>query len=106
MFADYQVDGLFDEMLALFRAEGSSRLTDLDGALARQDAPAAYRLAHTMKGEAMAWGATDLANASRHVEEQAREGRLGGMDGPVREMERLFQATLIALEKVGPSQAA
>ncbi|MFN8633648.1 MAG: response regulator [Chloroflexota bacterium] len=92
--------GLFEEMLALFRTEGGVRLSDVERAVAQDDAQAVYRLAHTMKGEAMAWGATDLANAALSLEEQARDGSLADVDGSVQELRRLFEATLIALENV------
>jgi PAS domain S-box-containing protein len=91
--------GLFDEMLTLFHSEGEARLAELAGALERQDAEVVYRLAHTLKGEAMAWGARDLAEASRAVEVQAREGSLAGLDGRIEALGRLFTATLVALEQ-------
>jgi CheY-like chemotaxis protein len=97
--------GLFDEMLELFRQEGSTRLEALRSALASGDADRVYRLAHAMKGEAMAWGATDLIAVSRSIEEQARDGRLSGLAGLLDQLARLFEATLAALDAQRPRAA-
>jgi CheY-like chemotaxis protein len=90
--------GLFAEMLELFRQEGSTRLENLRIALANGDAERVYRLAHAMKGEAMAWGATDLIGVSQKIEEQARSGSVADLAGPLDRLARLFEATLAALD--------
>ena len=46
--------GLFDEVLKLFQQEGTQRLAELRTSLAQHDGQTVYRLAHTMKGEALA----------------------------------------------------
>jgi PAS domain S-box-containing protein len=90
--------GLFDEMYALFQQDGTARMAELRAALSSQDVQGLYRLAHAVKGEALAWGATELADACRQLEDRARAD-----DGPplaslVGAIERLFQATLAALD--------
>jgi HPt (histidine-containing phosphotransfer) domain-containing protein len=92
--------GLFDEMLGLFRDEGTVRLAHLRDAVARRDPELVYRLAHTMKGEALAWGAAELVEAARELEGRARSGRLDALGPAVHELERLFEATLAALAEL------
>jgi CheY-like chemotaxis protein len=95
--------GLFDEMLALFRQEGVARLAELRAALAKGDARVAQRLAHTMKGEALSWGANELASISEQIETDAGLGRLGTMASDLKELARLFDATVVALDGLRPS---
>jgi HPt (histidine-containing phosphotransfer) domain-containing protein len=97
--------GLFAEMLALFRDEGNRRLTELQAALDGRDADQVFRLAHTFKGEALAWGATDLADASRVVEEHARAASLDGLAARIDDLAGLFTDTLDALDAICPRAA-
>jgi HPt (histidine-containing phosphotransfer) domain-containing protein len=97
--------GLFAEMLALFRDDGTRRLAQLRAALASRDIDQVFRLAHTFKGEALAWGATDLADASRIVEEHARAAHLDGLATRVGDLARLFADTLDALDAICPHAA-
>jgi HPt (histidine-containing phosphotransfer) domain-containing protein len=94
--------GLFAELLEVFRSEGSNRIDQLQVALARQDADQAFRLAHTLKGEALAWGATDLVDVTRAMEIQAQTGDLTGLTNAVPEVAALFAATLDALDAIRP----
>jgi CheY-like chemotaxis protein/HPt (histidine-containing phosphotransfer) domain-containing protein len=97
--------GLFAEMLDLFRQEGTARVSDLRAALDRGDAERVYRLAHAMKGEALAWGATDLIGVSQMMEERARDGRLDDLAVPMERLAHLFEATLAALRAQCPRAA-
>jgi two-component system, sensor histidine kinase and response regulator len=90
--------GLFDEMYALFERDGTARMAELRVALSSQNVESLHRLVHAMKGEALAWGASDLAEACRLLEDRAP-----ATDGPpvaslVGAIERLFQATLTTLD--------
>ncbi len=98
--------GLFAEMLELFRSEGSRRIDQLQVALDRHDAEQVFRLAHTLKGEALAWGATDLVNVARAMEAQARTGDVTGLTDAIRELAALFAATLDALDAICPRAAS
>jgi HPt (histidine-containing phosphotransfer) domain-containing protein len=91
---------LFAEMLHLFRSESSVRITQLRVALAERDAPLVFRLAHTIKGEALVWGASDLVEAAKVVETQARAGILLDLEVPINELEWLFKATVAALDAI------
>jgi signal transduction histidine kinase/DNA-binding NarL/FixJ family response regulator/HPt (histidine-containing phosphotransfer) domain-containing protein len=97
--------GLVDEMVDLFRQEGTTRMVELREALARGDADIVYRLAHTMKGEALAWGATELVDASRLLEERSRNGDSAELQHLSTDLETLFKATLTALDAVRPTPA-
>jgi PAS domain S-box-containing protein len=90
--------GLFEEMLDLFREEGAKRVAELRDALAERDAVLVHRLAHTMKGEALSWGATDLIETSRLIEERARDGHLNNLERPLEELAVIFEATVVALD--------
>ena len=92
-------------MLDLFRKEGAARLVELRQAAARRDAQVVYRLAHTMKGEALAWGATDLVETSRRLEERSRDGSSAEVEPLLADLERLFEATLDALNALRPTPA-
>ena len=87
-------------MLSLFRQEGLARIDELHGAIAACDLDVVYRLAHTMKGEALAWGASDLAAASRRLEDGARAGLDAELPRLIAELHDLFNATLAALHGV------
>ena len=97
--------GLFDEMLTLFQQEGAQRLAELHTSLAQHDGQTVYRLAHTMKGEALAWGATDLVEASRQIEDLAHDGQLELLTPAVSRLEACFGATLAALHALRPAPA-
>jgi len=109
--------GLFNEMLALFRTEGASRVVALRAAVADGDGENAHRLAHTLHGEALSWGASELARCCRQLEEAFNsDGGSDMLDNPraalplVAELEQVFAATVEALDAIrsstGPAMAA
>jgi HPt (histidine-containing phosphotransfer) domain-containing protein len=91
--------GLFDELLASFRDDGEARLTTLRDALDAGDSDLICRIAHTFRGEALAWGAEQLADRCRLLEDDVTAGC--AID-PVT-VERLteqFRSTVSALESM------
>jgi PAS domain S-box-containing protein len=96
--------GLFTELLALFEQEGVARIADLHDGVSRSDAPTVLRLAHTLKGEALSWGAAALVDAARAVEDHVRDGDLDlATIGPsITRIEACFTATLAALRALDP----
>ncbi|MCC7366804.1 MAG: response regulator [Chloroflexi bacterium] len=96
---------LFDEMLAHFRVDGSERLAALRAALAAADCDQLHRLAHTMKGEAMAWGARELVEAAIRVETLAYDGQLLEVPVALIRLDAYFWATVAELEAIRPSMA-
>jgi HPt (histidine-containing phosphotransfer) domain-containing protein len=56
---------------------------ELRSARERQDVPAVHRAAHTLKGMVAHFGAPGATRALLDLEQQAREGRLDGLDAAV-----------------------
>jgi HPt (histidine-containing phosphotransfer) domain-containing protein len=92
-------------MLSLFRADGTTRIQELRSAVRRRDAKLVNLLAHTLKGEAMAWGATDLVATSRRLEERSSDGGVVELMDLTAELERLFHASVAALDALRPTTA-
>jgi PAS domain S-box-containing protein len=97
--------GLFDEMFGLFEREGTARTAEMRVALGLQDRHGLYGLALAMQREALAWGATDLAEACRLLEDRARENDGPPLASAVEAVEQLFQATLATLNSMRPVAA-
>ena len=80
-------------LIDTFLAGVPGRVTALRAALERRNADDARREAHTLKGNAAMFGATDLASLTRELETAAAEGsldRAGGLLGAVEaELERV-----------------
>ena len=53
-----------------------------------------------MKGEALAWGATDLVDVSRRLEACSRNGSGAELERLLADLEHLFEATVAALQAV------
>jgi signal transduction histidine kinase/DNA-binding response OmpR family regulator/HPt (histidine-containing phosphotransfer) domain-containing protein len=100
--------GLFDELLSLFRADGAAHLAELQEAVTLGDIGRARRIAHTLRGEALAWGAASLALRCQQIEHEADGEHANGADdqhsaaAPVRvdDLGQLFQSTVAALEAI------
>jgi CheY-like chemotaxis protein/HPt (histidine-containing phosphotransfer) domain-containing protein len=96
--------GLFDELLSSFRHDGAARLVNLRRAVEAGDVRMVRQIAHTFRGEALAWGAEPLAERCRELEEFTHDGGTvspgAGLVAPLDELEQLFEATLAALETV------
>jgi CheY-like chemotaxis protein len=76
--------GLFDELLASFRAD---------------DRDLVCQIGHTFRGEALAWGAEQLAGRCRRLEDAASSGQ--PIDGvSVDDLAARFRATVAALESL------
>ena len=86
--------GLFDELLASFREDGAQRLTKLRRAVEAGDARMVRQIAHTLRGEALAWGAEPLAERCLRLECDAHD------EAPLDDLEYLFRATVTALETI------
>ncbi len=62
------------EIVDAFLEEGPARVAEARDGVARNDAVLAGRAAHTLKSNALTFGAQALADVSRRVEESARTG--------------------------------
>ena len=90
--------GFLNELVAAYRNDGVSRLTDMRTALAAANAEDLRRAAHTLKGSSASLGANALAEACREVELAAREGRLEGLAAKVDAIAAQFDEVVSALE--------
>ena len=94
---------LFDELLALFRADGAAQLAELQEAMTRGEVGRAGRIAHTLRGEALAWGAATLAQRCQEIEHDANATNSNGHGGSrpsVDDLGELFKSTVAALEAI------
>jgi len=113
-------EGIFDKTLALKRAGGDARLlreiaavfldvcpdqlAKLREAIARGDADAACRLAHSLKGAAGNFAAEPAFQAALRVEMRARSGDLGGINEAWAVMETEITRLAKALESLVESR--
>jgi HPt (histidine-containing phosphotransfer) domain-containing protein len=111
--------GLFDELLALFQTDGAAYLAALQEAVTLGEVSRAGRIAHTLRGEALAWGAATLAQRCQQIEHEAvAEHEIGGRHSNgteyqpstaapvlVDDLRQLFQSTVAALEAIRAKSA-
>ena len=82
------------ELLDTFLSEGPTMLETLKTAVAKEDADAYRRAAHSMKSNAEIFGATALANLSRQMELTS----LSDAPSPIGELETTWSDTETALK--------
>jgi HPt (histidine-containing phosphotransfer) domain-containing protein len=80
-----------------FLEEAPQRLDDLRQGLEESDAELAGRAAHTLKSNALTFGALDLAADCRDIEAAARDGSLSGARGLVDRVESGWEPVRAAL---------
>jgi PAS domain S-box-containing protein len=88
------------EVVDLFLADAPALVTSLRSSLERQDTKELRRVAHTLKSNGSTLGATVFAKLCRTVEQDAKDGRLGGVSLLVDQIEheyRTLQETLASL---------
>lgn len=93
---------LYREVVDLFLADSATRLSELQGALARGDASALERASHALKGMVGHFTTQGAYQEARQLEEMSREGNLENVSvvcGALeREIARLQQALLASKE--------
>lgn len=67
-----QLGGEFVRILGYFREDGIKSIVAIEEAMRNQDAAALVRPAHTLKGEALQFGAEPLGLLAEHIEHTAR----------------------------------
>jgi HPt (histidine-containing phosphotransfer) domain-containing protein len=67
-----QLGAEFVRILGYFREDGIKSIDAIEEAMRRQDAAALVRPAHTLKGEALQFGAEPLGLLAEHIEHVAR----------------------------------
>ena len=92
------------ELVGTFLGDAPTQLATLRSALEQGDAEEARRAAHTLKSNAATFGAVDLSELCRRLEEQAKTGVLAGGDELVGQAEDEYgrvEAALTALDRRG-----
>lgn len=67
------------DLVETYLADGTTQLSDIEGAFATNDAVAIVRPAHTLKSSSATVGAMQLAAVARGVEVAGRSGSLDGL---------------------------
>jgi signal transduction histidine kinase/CheY-like chemotaxis protein len=88
---------LFAELTALFTEQSGQLISQLQQALAGQDARQLERIAHTLKGSVGAFGAGEVLAAAGQLEELARGGDLAGARQALLALERALARLKAAL---------
>jgi HPt (histidine-containing phosphotransfer) domain-containing protein len=91
-------DDLLAELIALFLEDAPCRLRDLGQALEKNDADAAMRVAHSLKGSAGNLGARGLAALCSNLELRGRGGDLRGAEAVYSTLLKEFVVVREALE--------
>jgi CheY-like chemotaxis protein len=91
-------DAFVGELVSTFLSEAPALLTSLAAGIAEADVETVRRAAHTLKSNAMTFGATALAREAQTLEETARNGAVEGADRLLEAVEREFARARGALE--------
>jgi hypothetical protein len=95
-----------EDVVGTFLEEAPRRLADLRDGLARRDAAAAGRAAHTLKANGLTFGAQDLAAVCLRIETAARASDLADADGLLREAEAEWARVRPALANLAAASGA
>jgi len=88
---------LLGELIDLYLADAPKLMNDLRQAVWREDAAAARKIAHTLKGSCGNLGTERLARLCLSLETLAKTGSLNGAEQTLADMERESQAVNNAL---------
>jgi HPt (histidine-containing phosphotransfer) domain-containing protein len=91
------------ELIAIFQADAPKQLSQLEEALRRQDAAAALRAAHTLKGSSGNFGAEELARHASGIEAQCKAGNPATALAALPELKKAFAAVTEALRQIAGS---
>ena len=91
------------ELVDLFLEIVPTQMAELDAALSNGDCTAIGKLAHSVRGAFISFGANALADAAEEIERVANNGDLSGLAPLVGEMSRQFSALQEAVQRVRQS---
>jgi len=101
---DSEGDGAFlRELIEVFLQDTPLRLTDLDQALAKSDAPTFIRAAHTIKGSSSNFGATRLSKLAQEIEAAGKTGNLASSVPSCARLRAEYALVAEALSKIAQS---
>ena len=94
-------DGTFvRELVEIYLQDTPQRLTDLEQALAKEDAYSVTRAAHTIKGSSSNFGAIRLAKLAHQIELQGKSGDLSSTAAAIAVLNAEYDLVAVALAKV------
>lgn len=85
------------ELVDIYLQDTPERLTELEQALARSDAPTLTRAAHTIKGSSSNFGAVRLSKLAQQVELSGKTADLTGAAATVTELKDEYARVAAAL---------
>ena len=89
--------GFLKELIDIYLLDTPERLTEIVTALAAQDAAAAMRAAHSIKGSSSNFGATTLADLAQQIEFQGKTGNLNETAATLVALHREYDRVAAAL---------
>ena len=95
---DEDGEDLFQRLVGMFVEDGPQAMAGLRDALARDDAKAVVRIAHTVKGGSAYFGAKQFQTLCNTMEQAAKAGDLAPVGDLLTSAERELQRVLAALE--------
>jgi CheY-like chemotaxis protein len=90
-------EGLLLRIIGLFRSSSPALITQLEAAVAQQDADLLYKTAHNFKNSAANLGLVELAAACRECEASAHQGDLGSAMQQLQSIQALYGLSLQGL---------
>lgn len=88
------------ELITIYLEDTPRQMTELEEALARQDAPKVTRAAHTIKGSSGNFGATALAELAVGIESHGKTGNLAAAAAALPGFKAEFARVREALHKL------
>jgi len=88
------------ELVDIYLQDTPERLTELDQALARQDAPTVTRAAHTIKGSSSNFGARELARLALEIELSGKAANLAAAAAAAPGLKAEYQRVAEALTQI------
>ncbi|MDD3180997.1 MAG: Hpt domain-containing protein [Opitutaceae bacterium] len=89
---------LIRELVGLFLQETPPRITDIETGFAKGDAPCLARAAHSIKGSASNFGASELSGLCAEIERNGRTGNLAAIPPLLARLQPEYARTKAALE--------
>ncbi len=87
------------ELRDLFLTEAADQLSKMSEALRQNDAEALAMAAHRLKGSAVTFGAEELRQLCVELEEAAKSGSFGGIDGMIQQVQAECDRVKLALDE-------
>lgn len=94
-------DDFIEELVSTFGEIAPQSIVNMRQALSAKDADVFRREAHSLKTNAVTFGATDLAELAKKLEYLARENNLDQVEDQLDKLEAMYRVAQSELEKLG-----